>query len=322
VSVPVKVNAIERKAIFNTLTITGTVVPSASITVTTEAEGNYKLLFNPRTGKTYKMGDIVSKNEKIIALENEEYVVGIRPEVKKLDLENARQEYEKQQSLYDKGGVTLSELKSSEVSYFNAKYDNDDAQLQMKKLSVVAPFDGVIVDLPYFTVGETLSSGTEVMTIMNYRSMVLEADFPEKFMPAIHTGQEAFVTNYNLKEDTLLAVITQLSPAIDEDTRTFKGVLEVENPDLVMRPGMFVKAEVVVEKRDNAIVIDRDLIQKKRNGKVVYVIEGNTAVEKKVNTGIETDNEVEILSGLQSGENLVIEGYEMLSNRTKVKIQK
>jgi len=85
---------------------------------------------------------------------------------------------------------------------------------------------------------------------------------------------------------------------------------------------MFVKAEVVVEKRDNAIVIDRDLIQKKRNGKVVYVIEGNTAVEKRVNTGIETDNEVEILSGLQSGENLVIEGYEMLSNRTKVKILK
>jgi RND family efflux transporter MFP subunit len=322
VSVPVKVNAVERKAIFNTLTITGTVIPAASIAVTTEAEGNYQLLINPRTGKAYKMGDIVSKNEKIIALENEEYVIGIRPEAEELDLENARQEYEKQQSLYDKGGVTLSELKTSEVSYVNAKYDNEDAQLQMKKLSVKAPFDGVIVDLPYFTVGETLSSETEVMTIMNYRSMILEADFPEKFMPTIHLGQEAFVTNYNLKEDTLIAVITQLSPAIDEDTRTFKGVLEVKNPNLVIRPGMFVKAEVVVEKRDSAIVIDRDLIQKKRNDKVVFVIERNTAVEKKVNTGIETDNEVEILSGLQSGENLVIEGYEMLSNRTKVKIQK
>lgn len=88
-----------------------------------------------------------------------------------------------------------------------------------------------------------------------------------------------------------------------------------------MRPGMFVKAEVVVEKRDSAIVIDRDIIQNKRGGKVVFIVERNAAVEKRINTGIETDDEVEILSGLKTGEKLVVEGYEMLSNRTKVKVQ-
>src|SRR5690606_17779323 len=151
---------------------------------------------------------------------------------------------------------------------------------------------------------------------------MMNAEFPEKFISTVSVGQEAFVTNYNLKDDTLKAVITELSPAINESSRTFKGVMKVSNPDLKMRPGMLVKAEIVVEKRDSAIVIDRDLVQDKRRGKVVFVVERNTATEKRINTGIETDSEVEILSGLEPGDKLVVEGYEMLSNRTKVKVQK
>ena len=192
----------------------------------------------------------------------------------------------------------------------------------MEKLSIVAPFDGVIVDLPYYTQNVKVPSGTKVLKVMDYSNLILNAEFPEKFIGTVTLGQQAFVTNYNLKGDTLNAVVTEISPAISETTRTFKGVLKVNNPKLIMRSGMFVKAEIVVEKRDSAIVIDRDLIQDKRHGKVVYVVERNTAVEKKVNTGIETDNEVEILSGLKPGEKLVTEGYEMLSNRAKVKVQK
>jgi RND family efflux transporter MFP subunit len=322
VSVPVRVTDVVKKSIYNTLTVNGTVKPEGSIELSTEAEGKYKLSTNPRTGKPYKMGDRVQKGETIVKLENKEYELSVRLESSKLELENARQEYEKQQSLYDKGGVTLRELQTSELSYINAKLDYENAQIQIEKLKVTAPFNGVIVDLPYFTPGVKVPSGTMVAKVMDYSSLIMEASFPEKFITTIETGQDAFVTNYNLKDDTLHASVTELSPAINETTRTFKGILEIDNPELKMRPGMFVKADIIVERHDSAIVIDRDLIQRKRRGQVVYVIERNTAVEKPVNTGIETDDEVEILSGLKAGEKLVTEGYEMLSNRTKVKVQR
>lgn len=322
ISVPVRVVDVVKKPIFNTLEINGTVSPTGTTELATETEGLYDLQKNPATGKAYKMGDKVHKGDTLVVLHNPEYELNIRIEAKKLDLENAKSEYEKQQSLYDKGGVTLSELKNSELALLNSKYDYENAQLQMAKLKVVAPFDGVIVNLPYFTPNVKVTSGTAVVKIMNYSTLILNAEFPEKFISTVSLGQEAFVTNYNLKDDTLKAVITELSPAINESTRTFKGVLQVDNPKLLMRPGMFVKAEIVVEKRDSAIVIDRDIIQNKRHGKVVFVVERNTASEKRINTGIETDEEVEILSGLQPGEKLVVEGYEMLSNRTKVKVQK
>jgi RND family efflux transporter MFP subunit len=322
VSVPVRLTDVVKKPIYNTLNINGTVSPTGSIELSTEATGNYRLNKNPRTGEPYKMGDMVKKGEKIITLENEEYLISIRIDAKKLDLENAKQEYEKQQSLYDKGGVTLRELKNAEVSYLNAKYDFENATLQTNKLFLAAPFDGVIVDLPYFTGNVKVPSGTKVLKVMDYATLILNVEFPEKFISTVNLGQEAFVTNYNLKGDTLIAVVTEISPAINETTRTFKGVMKVNNPALKMRPGMFVKAEIVVDKRDSAIVIARDIIQNRRGGKVVFIVEHNTAQEKKVITGIETDNEVEILSGLQPGEKLVTEGFEMLSNRTKVKVQK
>jgi membrane fusion protein, multidrug efflux system len=322
VSVPVRLTDVVKKPIYNSLTINGTVNPTGSIELSTEATGNYLLNKNPRTGAPYKMGDMVKKGEKIITLENEEYLISIRIDAKKLDLENSKQEYEKQQSLYDKGGVTLRELKTAEVSYLNAKYDFENATLQTNKLNIIAPFDGVIVDLPYFTNGVKVPSGTKVLKVMDYAMLILNVEFPEKFITTVNLGQEAFVTNYNLKGDTLIAVVTEISPAINEATRTFKGVMKVNNPALKMRPGMFVKADIVVDKRDSAIVIKRDIIQNRRGGKVVFIVEHNTAQEKKVITGIETDNEVEILSGLQPGEKLVTEGFEMLSNRTKVKVQK
>lgn len=322
VSVPVRLTDVMKKPIINTLSITGTVSPIGSMEITTEAQGFYHLHKNPHTGGNYKMGDLVKKGETIITLENAEYLLSVRIDSKKLDMDIAKQEYEKQQSLYDKGGVTLRELKDAEVSYLNAKFDYENANIQNGKLSIEAPFDGVIVDLPYFTDGVQVASGSSVLKVMDYSTLLLDVEFPEKYIGTATLGQEAYVTNYNLKNDTLMAFITELSPAINETTRTFKGVLNVRNQELKMRPGMFVKAEIVIEKRDSAIVIDRDIIQSRRGAKIVYIVERNTAVEKKIITGIETDKEVEVLSGLQPGEKLVTEGYEMLSNRTKVKVQK
>lgn len=321
VSVPVQVVDVTKKMIMNTLTVNGTVSPTGTIELQTETEGAYNLQKNPRTGAPYKMGDRVNKGDVIIRIENPEYVLSVRPDAKELDLEKASQEYEKQKSLYDKGGVTLSELRSSEVSYLNAKYDNDNAVIQMDKLTVEAPFSGVIVDLPYYTSGVKVASGVSVVKIMDYSKLKLNVEFPEKYITTVFDGQEAFVTNYNLKDDTLKAIISELSPAINETSRTFKGVMMVDNPDLKMRPGMFVKADIVVEKKDSAIVVSRDIIRKGRRGEVLFIVEKNAAVEKQIKTGIGNDTEVEIIDGLATGEKLVIEGYEMLSNRTKVKVQ-
>ena len=104
--------------------------------------GYYTLQTNPSTGRPYKLGDAVKKGQLIIHFQNREYENGIALDSRKLTLEIAEQEQVKQAALYEKGGVTLSEMRNTEVRVTNARYDLENAEINLAKMSVRAPFDG------------------------------------------------------------------------------------------------------------------------------------------------------------------------------------
>lgn len=323
VTINVKTEEVTQTSIVKTINTTGTVKPAGEVELITEAQGGYKIKTNPRTGKPFKLGDKVKKDETIIELINKEYELSVRLETSKLNLEISKNEYEKQQSVYKKGGATEREMRNAEVSYINSKYDYENALIQANKLKIIAPFNGVIVALPYFTPGVKIASGTNVVSLMDYSKLILNISLPEKYLPNIEVEQEAYITNYNLKEDTLIGHINQLSPAINEETRTFEGLMTISNPHLIFHPGMFVKADIITMKKDSTIVVPREIIKRRHRGEVVYVVErGSTAAERQIIRGIETDDQVEIIKGLEPGDQLIVDGYEMLSNRSKVKVSR
>src|SRR5690606_26176652 len=157
------------------------------------------------------------------------YVNNLGIEAVKLNLEISEQEFEKQKSLYEKGGVTLRELRNSEVTRTNAQYNFENSRIQMDKMDVKAPFTGVITELPYYTNGTRLSSGSPMATLMSYNNMHMNINLPEKNMQELQLGQEVLVTNYTLPNDTLTGRVTELSPAISTETRTFTGKIEISN---------------------------------------------------------------------------------------------
>ncbi len=192
--------------------------------------------------------------------------------------------------------------------------------IQLDKMDIKSPIKGIIVNLPYYTKGTRINTADEMVTIMNYTQLFMEVNLPEKDIAQIEIGNLAKVTNYTLPNDTLIGRITQLSPIIDPSTRTFKGLLVINNPELRLRPGMFVKADIVVAKKDNTIVIPKDIILSKQRGKTVFVVERGAASERLVTTGLESATDVEILKGLKKDERLIISGFETLRNRSKVKV--
>lgn len=320
VEIPVTIMDLTLKPIEEFISTTGTVYPKGSIELKSKIAATYYLQKNPRTGKMWQLGDRVQTGDIIARLEDREFINSVKLDAQELNLELAESELTKQQSLYEKGGVTLKELKSAESSLLNAKYSLENAQLQIEKTRVVSTIDGVIVDLPFYTQGTHLESNSLVVTIMDYKQMYLEVKMPEKYQGQILPGQLARLTNYTITDDTLKGQITQISPAIDPESRTFKGFLTVENPDLLLRPGMFVKADIVVSRKDTVIVIPKDVILSRQRGKTVYVVSESLAIERLITTGLENDTEVEVVRGLNKDERLVISGYETLSNRTRVKI--
>ncbi len=320
-AVPVSVENVKLKSIQQYITTTGTAKARSEAELFSEIEGNYFLQINPKTGKKFKLGDRVNKGQVIVKFENDEYYNGLNLDSRKLNLEISEQEYEKQQSLYEKGGVTLRELRNSEVSKIDAQYSYENAQIQLAKMQVLAPFPGIIVELPYYTGGVLVSAGQSMVKLMAYDQMYVEINLPEKNISEVNVGQDVLITSYTLTEDTLLAHVTELSPVISNETRTFTGKLQIENPDLKLRPGMFVKASIITAQKDSVVVIPRDVIMSGSRGKYVFVVGRNSAADdRRITTGISNDDEIEVVEGLGPNDRLIIKGFETLRDNSKVKV--
>ncbi len=320
-AVPVSVEDIKLQSIQQFVSTTGTVKANAEAVLNSEMAGDYFLQNNPATGRPFKLGDRVTRGQTIIRFENEEYENNLALEAVKLNLEISQQEYEKQKSLYEKGGVTLRELRNSEVSKTNAQYSFENTQIQLTKMSIKAPFTGVIVELPNYTNGTRVASGSQMVTLMSYNEMYMNMNLPEKNISEIKLGQEVLVTNYTLPEDTLFGKVTEISPAISTETRTFSGKIEISNPDMKLRPGMFVKTDIITDQKDSTIVIPKDIIMTGNRGKYVFIVGRNSAANNRwITTGIENQNFVEVVEGLAPNDRLIVRGYETLRDNSKVKI--
>lgn len=319
-TIPVRVIAVEKSSIQEFVTTTGTVYAVKETILLTEQAGRYTLRKNPRTGRSFVMGDSVAANTLLFSLDNPEYVNQTAMDSKKLNVESAEREFTKQQGVYEKGGITLKEVKDAEAALIDARYSYENAKIALAKLEIRAPFSGVIVDLPHYTSGQWVEANTEVATLMDYSRLYAELTLPGKEMERIRQSQNVTVSNYSQEKQKLEGKVTQISPALDPTSRMFKIKIEASNLDLLLKPGMFVRADIIVQEKADVIVIPKDIILDRRGRKTVYVVQRGIALERRLELGIETTDSVEVVEGLNPEDSLIIEGFETLRNRSRVKV--
>jgi len=317
---PVTVLELKKGPISKLLNTTGTAQPFFSANLSSEMSGLYRLLVNPRTGNPFKMGDLVKKDQVIIRLEDKTFENGIALETKEMNLELLLLEQSKQKDLYELGGATLIEIKNTDIKVINSKTDIENAKINLDKRFIKAPFDGVIIDLPHYPADVKVNQNAHMVGIMSYSRMYMDINLPESNIPYVQPNQAVYITHYMLPNDTLKGRISELSPAISNETRTFKGKIVIENADLKLRPGMFVKADVVVDKAESTIIIPKNVISTQRNRKFVFVVERGVAVARSIVTGIENEDNVQVVEGLYENDNLIVRGFETLREYSRVKI--
>jgi membrane fusion protein (multidrug efflux system) len=320
IEVPVGVIEVSTSSIEEFVSTTGSVYPLKDVSLSSEITGEYTLQINPATRKPYALGDHVKAGATIIKLEDEEYVNDLRIKSKEVDQEISELEYEKQQALYKKGGVTLRDLKNAEITLINTEYDMESSRLSLAKMSIEAPFSGIIADLPYFTKGTRVTTNTEMVKVIDFEMLYMEANLPEKYFRNIEKGYKVYVTSYTSTADTLLGTITQISPSIDSEARTFKCFVVVENQEQVLLPGMFVKADLVVNSAEEVIVIPKDIIMSRNRNQIIYVVEQGVASERIITTGLQNSENTEVKMGLLKGESIVNSGFETLRDQSRVRI--
>jgi multidrug efflux pump subunit AcrA (membrane-fusion protein) len=189
---------------------------------------------------------------------------------------------------------------------------------------IYAPISGTVVSNP-LTIGSTVSAGVTLLTLAAAGSTEIEAAIPEREVGQLRTGLRADVFLEAFPGEVFAAEVIRLSPVVDSVSRTKQIILTFLREDPRINPGMFARIKLNTRSYEQVISIPEDAIVENRGTTVVYVVSSGTAETtqvsmREIETGVSIDGEVEIKNGLDSGEAVVIQGQQFLTDGAVVRI--
>ena len=174
---------------------------------------------------------------------------------------------------------------------------------------VKAPVSGTIIDCNVHP-GDTVSQNTVIATIGSVSDIEVVVYVSEKYSKYLKIGLPAYLHLPAFSDEKFMTKITAISPVVSKNTRTIKVSLGFDSYDNRIKPGMFASIDLVLQQRDNTIVIPKKALRTYNDKQSVFVINPTTnTVERAIVTvGLTNDNEVQITSGLSIGQKVVTAG--------------
>ncbi|MDR0637680.1 MAG: efflux RND transporter periplasmic adaptor subunit [Spirochaetaceae bacterium] len=186
---------------------------------------------------------------------------------------------------------------------------------------VVSPITGTILQAPYST-GDTVGTSSAIYAAGDLLSIVVETLIPERFSTSIQRGLRAAASFEALPDETFPMAVSEISPVLDPASRTLRIRLQFQGTlDPRIRAGMYATVSLVTASRANIPVIPRVSLINTYGEWIVFVVDkNNTAYRRAVQTGLENEDIVEITSGLEPGETVVVVGQNFLSDGEPVRV--
>ena len=221
--------------------------------------------------------------------------------VSRAELDSAESDYKVALSRYQDG---LEEIRNRQGLLAQRRTELALAKQQLADTLVYSPMDGVVQEKKA-SVGEYLAAGAPVVDVVRIDPLRLRVDVPERESHSIKMGQSVRVTVEG-DPDSYLGYIKRLSPTISEQNRVLSVEADVRNSGR-LRPGAFVKAEIVTNQTASAVTVPPNAIVTFAGIDKVILVEGGKALEKAVTLGRRGSDWVEIKAGVNVGQSVVID---------------
>ena len=167
--------------------------------------------------------------------------------------------------------------------------------------------------------GATVSSQVPIFRVGRLDSLVVTTQVPERFLYMISMGQKALISSTAFPDNQFSATVSSVSPVVNPVSRTMEVKLTLREPTSV-KSGMFVGIRLITSTDKNALIIPEKALISRSTETYVYRVSGNTAEKVIVTTGLTCEGAVEILTGLLEGDQVVIQGANLLSDGSKIKV--
>jgi cobalt-zinc-cadmium efflux system membrane fusion protein len=177
--------------------------------------------------------------------------------------------------------------------------------------SLNSPIDGIVVERNA-TVGASVGTDANLFKIIDLSRVWIDANVFEKDLQQVKPGQEVKLTVTAFPGSTFSGRVILINSVVDPDTRTVKVRTEVPNPDGRLKPDMFANVQIVTALNRTAISIPQSAVLNDEGKTIVFVADGGEYKKRQVQAGIQNNDRVEIVDGLNAGDKVVVKGNYLL----------
>ncbi|PCI44300.1 MAG: efflux transporter periplasmic adaptor subunit [Moraxellaceae bacterium] len=317
-------STVKNRAIEDTVSSMGQITSISTPKISAEVAGRIIAIYKD-IGKTVAKGEIIAKIDPQLARLGQ---TATQANVKRLEaiLTNQESILKRNQQLLEKGFISNSrfddveaQLIATKEQIVQAKANHQSAVEQLSKTDVRSSVDGQIIKR-LISIGDYASRGKPLFEISTSQKLQVVLLFPEAMSSKFKQGQTVRLSTPTNPNEIAAGQITEILSAIDASNRSIRIVVEVENPGH-WKPGASVRGEVVLNVKEQALVVPAQAVVLRPAGQVVYIIEDNFVKQRIVVTGQTIDGHVEILEGVNSGERIANDGAGFLADNARIRIQ-
>ncbi|MDR2337588.1 MAG: efflux RND transporter periplasmic adaptor subunit [Deltaproteobacteria bacterium] len=297
--VPVVGLTITGEKLQNAITIVGNLQANEDVIIKSEITGNVEKI-NFEEGQTVKKGTL------LIQVDHKNLNSEMEQAQANFNLADANLKRSKE--LFENKTISSQAYDQAFAQYKATQATLNKTKQQLDKASIVAPFDG-IMGARKVSPGQYVSNNDTLTSISSVNPIKLEFNLAERYLSKISLGQKVEVSTAAFDKQIFTGETFFIAPSVDVQTRTVLAKAKIDNAVLLLKPGMFSRVKLILEEKENAILIPSSAIINREDKSSVFVVsEDGIANYRDITLGIEYNDKIEVTSGLKIGETIITEG--------------
>jgi len=325
----VKIYRVKKQRISEKLTYTATLEAWKRQAITPDISGKVARIY-VNEGERVKQGQLLAElDTRSIRLQLEQAEAALA--MARANFEDASRNLERMERLYKEKAVSDQQYEKVRLACEAAKAQKEQAEAALNlarhalDVSIMrAPFDGVIA-AKNLEEGDVInpmmggfSASSSVLTLVDYSRIKVRFDVSPPDAVRLARGQKVYLESFVLPGQQFEGQVTVVNTSADPQTKKFRVEAVINNPDLVLKPGTFGRVILEVSTRENALAVPQKAILE---NSYVMVVEGNKAARRTVTTGLKNTDLIEITSGLNEGDLVIVEGNFGLMDGSPVEVE-
>lgn len=299
---PVDVDTARRETVIDAVRATGRIEAVQAVELRPDEQGRITELL-------FREGQAVTAGTPLVKIDDA--MLRAQAERAAADRDLARQQLERMRRLRADNASSPADLERAEAAARGAEASLELLQLQVERTTVRAPFAGV-VGQRFVSVGDYVTSATRLLTLQTVDPQRAVIEVSERHAADLQRGQTVEFTVAAQPGRVFRAEVEFIDPVVQNAGRTILVKARAPNPGHLLKSGMFIEARLATATRANAIVVPEDAVQPLRTANVVWAVVDGKASRRVVQLGARAQGVVEIVSGVEAGDLVVVGGLERM----------